>query len=297
MEETGKTDKRGEYSNTDNIEAPGETFHVRPFLTEMTDLNVQVNKGSGKRSRVKTSSLQGRYVKYVFPKGKIKDIAFDATFRAAAPFQNTRERNGLAIAIHSSDLREKVREKRTGSTILFIVDASGSMGANRRMKAVKGAILSLLNDAYQKRDRVGMVAFRKDSAELMLGITRSVDLAHKKLKELPTGGKTPIAAGLKLGYEIIKAAKVKDSDMIPILIFISDGRANISLSGENPIEESVKVAKRIAAEGIRALVIDTECEFIRLGLAKRIAEAMEADYYKLEELKADRIVSVVKSCF
>jgi magnesium chelatase subunit D len=279
--------------NTDNIEEQGEVFPVRPFSVETNDLKVR--KGSGKRSRVKTDSLQGRYIKYTFPKGRIADIAFDATFRAAAPFQNTRKRNGLAIAIHSSDLREKVREKRTGSTILFVVDASGSMGANRRMKAVKGAILSLLNDAYQKRDRVGLVAFRKDSAELILGITRSVDLAHKKLKELPTGGRTPLAAGLQMGYEIIKAAKVKDSDMIPMLILVSDGRSNVSLNGENPIESSIRAASRITAEGIKSLVIDTECDFICLGLANKIAEAMKADYYKLEELKADGIVSVIKN--
>ncbi|NSW91369.1 MAG: magnesium chelatase subunit D family protein [Firmicutes bacterium] len=285
-------DEKGACEDTDNIEEPGEIFQVKPFLAEMKDLKVR--KGSGKRSRVKTDSLQGRYVKYAFPKGKAADIAFDATFRAAAPFQNARERNGLAIAIHSCDLREKVRERRTGCTLLFIVDASGSMGANRRMKAVKGAILSLLDDAYQKRDRVGLVAFRKDSAELLLGITRSVDLAHKKLKEIPTGGRTPMTAGLQMGYEIIKAVKVKDPDMIPILILISDGRSNVSLNGENPLEASIKAASRIAAEGIKTLVIDTECDFICLGLAKRIAEAMKADYYKLEELEANRIISAVK---
>lgn len=288
----GGPEEKGGRGADDNIEEPGEVLPVKPFPAERNGLKIR--KGNGKRSRVRTDSLQGRYVKYGFPKGKAADIAFDATFRAAAPFQNARERKGLAIVIHSCDLREKVRERRTGCAILFVVDASGSMGANRRMRAVKGAILSLLNDAYQKRDRVGLIAFRKDSAELILGITRSVDLAHKKLKELPTGGRTPMAAGLRMGHEMIKAVKVRDPDMVPVLILISDGRSNVSLNGENPMAASITAASGIAAEGIKALVIDAECDFIRLGLAERIAEAMKADYYKLEELEAGRIVSAVK---
>lgn len=135
--------------------------------------NRTIRKGSGRRSLVRTSTCQGRYIRAILPRGKeLQDIAFDATLRAAAPHQASRDKHGMALAIENSDVRTKLREKRTGNTILFVVDASGSMGANKRMQAVKGAVYSLLNDAYQKRDKVGMIVFRKQSAELILGITR-----------------------------------------------------------------------------------------------------------------------------
>ncbi|MCX7841806.1 MAG: magnesium chelatase subunit D family protein [Clostridia bacterium] len=290
--ENSKGDGNDE-SVEDKIEAPGELYQIKPLNISAYDKKMR--KGSGKRSRTKTSSLQGSYIRYTFPKGKVKDIAFDATLRAAAPCQKSREAGGVAVSIKSSDFREKVRKKRTGNTILFIVDASGSMGTRKRMKAVKGAILSILNDAYQKRDRVGMVAFRKDRAELVLGITRSVELAEKSLRELPTGGKTPLASGLYTGYEVLKAAMVKDPDIIPLIVLVSDGRANVSLKNDNPVEEALSAAKTIRAEGIRSLVIDTENDFIKLGLASKIAKAMGAEYLKLDELEQKEIESAVRS--
>lgn len=277
----------------DNIEEPGELFEIKTLNIQASDKKKR--KGSGKRTRTKTNSLQGRYIRYTFPKGKLKDMAFDATLRAAAPYQKSRESNGMAVSIENSDFREKIREKRTGSTILFIVDASGSMGVRQRMKAVKGAILSLLNDAYQKRDKVGMIAFRKDSAQLLLGITRSVDLAQKSLKNLPTGGKTPLASGLYRGFEVIKAAKLKDPDMIPLIVLVSDGRANVSFNGCNPVDEAMSIANIIAAEGIKSLVIDTEKDFIKLGLASKIANAMGAEYFKLEDLEEKEIEFAVRN--
>ncbi len=280
-------------SDEENIEEPGDGFEIRPLKIEAMDRKKR--RGSGKRSRTKTGSAQGRYIRYTFPKGKLKDLAFDATLRAAAPYQRKREANGMAVSIKGSDLREKIREKRTGSTILFIVDASSSMGVRQRMKAVKGAILSILNDAYQKRDKVGLVAFRKDTAELLLGITRSVDLAQKKLRELPTGGKTPLASGLYRGYELLKAARLKDPEMIPLLVLISDGRTNVSLNGKNPVDAALGMANLIAAEGIKSLVIDTEKDFIKLGLASKIAKAMNAEYCKLEEMEQEEIEYAVRT--
>lgn len=281
------------YNNEEKIEEPGEVFVVKPINIQPWEKKKR--RGNGKRSRTKTDSLQGRYIRATLPVNKVRDIAFDATVRAAAPYQKTREKNGLSLAIEKSDIREKIREKRTGSTILFIVDASGSMGASQRMKAVKGAILSLLNDAYQKRDRVGMVAFRKDSAQLLLGITRSVDLAQKSLVELPTGGKTPLAGGLVRGYEILRAAKLKDPEMIPVIVLVSDGRTNVSLNGGNPVGDALDVAGKIAAAGIQALVIDTEKDFVKLGLASQIAESMNARYYKIEDLQAAEIACSVRN--
>ncbi|PKM48042.1 MAG: magnesium chelatase [Firmicutes bacterium HGW-Firmicutes-8] len=279
-------------NDDEQIDEPGQIFMVKPWI--MDDQERILRKGSGKRSLVKTSSMQGRYVKYKFPReSSIQDIAFDATLRAAAPFQRSRDKNGMAVALQTGDIRLKVREKRTGNTILFVVDASGSMGANKRMKAVKGAILSLLTDAYQKRDKVGLIAFRKKSAELLLGITRSVELAQKRLQDMPTGGRTPLAEGLNMAYDVLKAAKVKDPDIIPVVVLVSDGRANFACSGLNAFDEAVKAAGKFAAEGIKSIVINTDCDFIRLDLADKIADAMHADHFRIEDLEAESIVTAL----
>ncbi len=277
---------------SETVDDPGQTFMVSRWLSEKRNDTVQ--RGSGKRSLVTTSSMQGRYVRYCYPnKDKIRDIAIDATLRAAAPHQMYRTKNGMAIAIHKSDIRVKVREKRTGNSIIFVVDASGSMGANRRMSAVKGAILSLLNDAYQKRDRVGLIAFRRDAAELLLGITRSVELAEKQLTVLPTGGRTPLAAGLDMAYDVVKAGKIKDKDMLPVIVLVTDGRATYSRNGINAFADALRAAEKIASEKIKSIVIDTDQNFIQLNLAEELAKAMNADRYQIEELHAESVVAAV----
>ncbi len=292
-EET-KQEEKNENEIDNDIDDIGNAFAIKAL--DIKPIDRKKRRGSGKRSKTKTDLMQGRYVKYNLPKDKIKDIAFDATLRAAAPYQSLRDKNGLAFVINKSDFREKVREKRTGTTILFVVDASGSMGAKKRMSAVKGAVVSLLTDAYQKRDKVGMVAFRKSQAEVLLGITRSVELAQKSLKDLPTGGKTPLSAGLFKGYEILKAAKKKDPEMVPVLVLVSDGRTNSSLNNGDPYEEALEIANKIASENIQSIVIDTEQDFIKLGLANNIAKAMNAQYYKLEDLGATEIASTIRGC-
>lgn len=275
----------------EQVEDPGEVFQMARWISD-TDKGV-ISRGSGKRSLMVTSSLQGRYVRNRQPgSGKISDIALDATLRMAAPYQHLRDKGGRAVAIEKQDIRVKVREKRTGNTILFVVDASGSMGANKRMKVVKGAILSMLSDAYQKRDKVGMIVFRQDCAELALGITRSVELAEKKLTVLPTGGRTPLAAGLQLAYEVIKAGKIKDPEMLPVMVLISDGKATYSHQGE-PFGEALKVAERIAAEKIKSIVIDTDERFVKLNLARKLADKMSADRYQIDDLKALSLISAV----
>ena len=294
MEEYGNQEDTFDLPSSDEetIDEIGDIFKVRDL--DIKPLDRKKRKGSGRRSIVKTGELQGRYARHTISKGKPRDIAFDATLRAAAPYQRLRDKNGLALAIKEYDLREKIREKRTGCTILFVVDASGSMGAQRRMEAVKGAIMSLLTDAYEKRDSVGMVAFRKEDAELILGITRSVDLAHKKLEALPTGGKTPLSLGMYRGYEVLKAAIKKDPDIIPVMVLISDGRGNVSFQGDDPHKEALEMAEKIALEGIQTIVIDTEQDYIKLHLAEEIAKCMDASYSKLEDLKADEIFTLVK---
>lgn len=293
-EETKQEEKNENEIDNDMVDYIGNAFAIKAL--DIKPIDRKKRRGSGKRSKTKTDLMQGRYVKYNLPKDKIKDIAFDATLRAAAPYQSLRDKNGLAFVINKSDFREKVREKRTGTTILFVVDASGSMGAKKRMSAVKGAVVSLLTDAYQKRDKVGMVAFRKNQAEVLLGITRSVELAQKSLKDLPTGGKTPLSAGLSKGYEILKAAKKKDPEMVPVLVLVSDGRTNSSINNGDPYEEAIEIANKIASESIQSIVIDTEQDFIKLGLANNIAKAMNAQYYKLEDLGATEIASTIRGC-
>lgn len=250
-------------------------------------------KGSGKRSLTMTDLMQGRYVRAEIPRAKTSDIAFDATLRAAAPYQRARPSNGCAVVIRKEDLRSKVREKRTGNIFLFIVDASGSMGARERMKTVKGVIFKILLDAYQKRDRVGMVAFRKKQAEVLLPVTRSVDFAQKKLASMPTGGKTPLAKGLLKAEDVLDMLYRQDANQDPVVILITDGRATSPLNkGTNPVTDAMEEAKRIGRRHIPVAVIDTESGFIKLGLAKKLAKAMGASYFQVDKISEDQLLHI-----
>ncbi len=252
------------------------------------------NQGTGKRIKTITNKAHGRYIKYRIPNGRIKDIAFDATIRAAVPYQRYRRKNNLAIVIKKEDLREKVRLKRTGTSILFVVDASGSMGAFKRMEAVKGAVISMLMDAYQNRDKVGVIAFRKDRAELLLNITRSVDLAKKRLAELPTGGRTPLSEGLKKAYSIVHEEMYKDINQEPIVVIISDFRPNYSINSKEPVEETMEEATRIKSLGCKTIIIDTEKGFIKVGIGRKIADIMGSKYYKLDDFNDNIIEDIVR---
>ncbi len=250
-------------------------------------------KGSGKRSLTMTDLMQGRYVRAEIPKAKTSDIAFDATLRAAAPYQKARPSNGCAVVIRKDDLRSKVREKRTGNIFLFVVDASGSMGARERMKTVKGVIFKILLDAYQKRDRVGMIAFRKKQAEVLLPVTRSVDFAQKKLASMPTGGKTPLAKGLLKAEDVLDMLYRQDPAQDPVVILITDGRATSPLNeGTDPVTDAMDEAKRIGRRHLPVAVIDTESGFIRLGLAKKIAKAMGASYFQVDKMTEDQLLHI-----
>lgn len=273
-----------------------KTLRLPKIILDMGKDNTK-RRGSGKRSNTKTDLKQGRYVRAQLPRDKVEDLAFDATIRAAAPYQKLRQKNGCALAIKDEDLRQKVREKRIGSTFLFAVDASGSMGAKERMRAVKGAIFYMLQEAYQKRDRVGMIAFRRQQAEVLLPITRSVDLAQKQLAELPTGGKTPLADGLALALTILCRLSKKDREMEPILVLVTDGRANaVDADGtDGPVESAIKMAEHIRKAKITSVVIDTEKDFIKLGIAKQIAAAMGASYYTLSDLSKESILRIVRN--
>ena len=251
-------------------------------------------QGSGKRSLTRTDLKQGRYVRTSLPPGILTDLAFDATLRAAAPFQSTRPRGRCAITIHKADLRQKVREKRIGNVFLFVVDASGSMGARERMRAVKGAVFAMLQDAYQKRDQVAMIAFRRATAEVLLPVTRSVDLAQKCLALLPTGGKTPLAEGLDQALILLQTLKRRDKNVRPVLVLVTDGRANSASNGKDAVGDALAMAKKIAVAGVPAVVIDTETDFISLGVAQKVAVEMGATYYHLAELSDSAVIHIAQ---
>ncbi len=256
----------------------------------------QERSGSGKRSLTRTATKQGRYVRSGIPRGKVTDLAFDATLRAAAPYQQFRKKDQCAIAIEQEDLRQKIREKRIGSTFLFVVDASGSMGARERMRAVKGAVCAMLQDAYQKRDQVGLIAFRRQTAEVLLPITRSVDLAQKCLRRLPTGGKTPLAEGLSAALKVLASRWQKDQEMKPVLVLVTDGRVNTAATtGGDGMEEALKVAGKINQAGVHSVVIDTERDFVKLGLARVVAREMGSAYYRLQDLSEQNIMHIVRT--
>ena len=291
----------------------GNPFSVRSLQVKPPDHRARPT--GGRRARTVSGSPSGRYVGADVPQDKASDLALDATLRSAAPHQVQRRANVSetpegestpAFLIEPWDVREKVRETKTGSLILFVVDASGSMGAQRRMVAVKGAILSLLLDAYQRRDRVGLIAFRGTSAQVLLPPTSSVDLAHVMLSEMPTGGRTPLSRGLLLAMEVIETEKQKDRNVLPLIVVMSDGRANVAMgsadtapaSGQGgtglPIAEARAMAAAIREQRISSVVIDTETDFLRLGLAQPIADAMGAPCIKLEELHSDSLADTVR---
>ena len=275
----------------DPVVSGSDVYTVKNIAPMRKDKNKR--RGSGRRSKTVSGTNKGRYIGHT-QTSDVFDIALDATLRAAAVYQSSREKTVTALNVQKSDLRFKKREHHTGTTILFVVDASGSMGARRRMVQTKEAILSLLYDAYQKRDRVGMIAFRKQAADIVLPFTRSIDLAQKRLQKLPTGGRTPLGQGLLLAWQMIKTQQTKDEDTIPLLILITDGRANDTLS-DDPIGSALKAAQAIFHDRIQSVVIDTENGSVNLGIAEQIAENMNAQYIKVDDLKAQAVAHVVRA--
>lgn len=271
----------------------GTPFKVRKISSPK---DRKTRRGSGRRSRSRVSQKQGRYTKSTIAR-KNNDIALDATLRAAAPFQRHRDNErGVAVVLREQDIREKIREKRLGNLLIFVVDASGSMGAKGRMVASKGAVMSLLIDAYQKRDKIAMVSFRKDEAIVNLPVTSSVELAATMLREIPVGGRTPFSAGMVKGYEIARNHLIKEPEARPILIVITDGKANKALGPGKPLDEAFEVSRKISGEErIRFLVVDTEEPgLINFGLAGKIAGLLGAEYYKIDDLQADSLLNIVK---
>ena len=250
----------------------------------------------GRRAETNSASGVGYYVSSRVPKGKLSDLALDATLRAAAPLQKHRMKgDSTAVVIRSNDLREKVRYSQTGTLIIFVVDASGSMGAQRRMIETKGAIMALLLDAYQRRDTVAMIMFRKETAELILPPTNSVELAKNMLNTLPTGGRTPLSSGLLKTMEIIEREKTKDVNSLPLVVLLSDGKSNVGLDGTKTMHESElqNICEEFKFRGVRTIVIDTETGYVKLGKAKDLATHIGGTYITLEEFATQNLVNAI----
>lgn len=257
-----------------------------------------MRRHAGRRSRTYTDRKRGRYI-LARPAGRRRDdLAFDATLRTAAPFQRQREelkkRNRVAFAVRPSDYMRKVRVRRAANLVLFLVDASWSMAVAERMQATKGAILSLLNDAYQRRDRVGLITFQRDRATLILPPTNSVQLAEQALRDIPVGGKTPLSAGLDMAYGILKREKMLHPDVLPLLIVLTDGAGNVSMGHLPPLEEAHYLAERIAEENIHAVVINMEHAAFDQGLAQDLANHLKAPCYNLTDLRAESLYYTVR---
>ncbi len=222
------------------------------------------------------------------------DLAFDATLRAASLHQKDRE-SDLALSLKKQDLREKVRVKRSANLILFVVDASWSMAVSERMEATKGAIMSLLTDAYQRRDRVGLIVFNKNQSNLVLAPTNSVELAKKALQDIAVGGKTPLSAGLMMAYDVFTREKISHPDVNPLMILLTDGAGNVSIGNRPPQEEAHSLAHSIHEVGIKSVVINMEHAAFDQGLAQLLADRLGAPCHSMADIKADKLYRAVVS--
>ncbi|MGV9906901.1 putative cobaltochelatase [Streptomyces sp. NPDC003388] len=265
------------------------TRAAEPFRTKVLSVPGVGEGAAGRRSRARTE--HGRTTGARRPRGALTKLHLAATVLAAAPHQRARGRSGPGLVVRRDDLRQATREGREGNLVLFVVDASGSMAARQRMSAVKGAVLSLLLDAYQRRDKVGLVAFRGSAADLALPPTSSVDAAAVRLESLPTGGRTPLAAGLLKAHEALRVERLRDPARRPLVVVVTDGRAT---GGPEPVALAGRAARLFAAEGVASVVVDCESGPVRLGLAGRLAGDLGGTAVTLDELRADSIAGLVR---
>ncbi|MFJ6310137.1 putative cobaltochelatase [Streptomyces althioticus] len=270
----------------------GEQSPVRaaePFRAKVLSVPGIGEGVAGRRSRARTE--HGRTTGARRPQGTLTKLHLAATVQAAAPHQRARGRSGRGLVVRRDDLRQATREGREGNLVLFVVDASGSMAARQRMSAVKGAVLSLLLDAYQRRDKVGLVTFRGSAADVALPPTSSVDAAAARLESLPTGGRTPLAAGLLKAHDVLRVERLRDPARRALVVVVTDGRAT---GGPEPVAMASRAARLFAADGIASVVVDCESGPVRLGLAGRLAGELGGTAVTLDELRADSIAGLVK---
>jgi magnesium chelatase subunit D len=282
-------------------------------LGRFGQLDRTVRDAPGRRATTRTDTNKGRTVASAIPDAPTSDVAIAPTLRAAAMRSAAESAAAVAVAapadgkgphaaepaaagpmlkVQPQDVRAKVRKTKCGASILFCLDASGSMQADERMAAAKGAVLALLVDAYQRRDRVGLVAFRGERAELVLPLTRSVELAQHRLNDIPTGGATPLPRGLALAHEVLTREVRRDPEVLPWIVLLSDGHANVSVGSGLAIEESKRAAGMLKDAGINVLVVDTSGSNGH-GYARQLARAGGGHYVKLDQLEAGRLTTLV----
>lgn len=256
----------------------------------------QRSSETGRRGGRPGLDRRGAYLFATLPRGPVTDPAIDATLRAAAPWQTIRGRPAdRPLIVRPADLRVKIRSRPVPHLVLFVVDASRSMGARARMRLTKGAVLSLLVDAYQKRDRVGLITFGGGGANLDLAPTRSVRVAARALSNLPIGGTTPLAAGLALAERVVATARRREAGLAALVVLLTDGRGNVALQpGADPHPEALALARRLARGRVAGLVIDTEAGPVRLGRAHTLAEAWQVECKPLEALNGRRLPDTVR---
>lgn len=282
--DTGHDDGGGRRGQEERVFVPGPVAPV--VLLDVSRSAGSTEGPSGRRSL--REGPRGRLIgdRAPGPTGPTS-VALGATVGAAL----TRRVSEGGPTIVASDVREAVREQRGGNLIVLAVDASGSMGATARMEAVKGAVLGLLVDAYQRRDRVALVTFRGDDAQIVLRPTGSVEVARARLVALPTGGRTPLGAGLDSALE---AAGQGGGTHAPLIIVVTDGRATAGPPGRDPLDAARRSAEAIRLRRIPAVVVDVETGQSRLGLAAELAAVMGAQLLTLDELTSSSLVSAVR---
>jgi len=257
----------------------------RPRLLTVAGLG---QGSAGRRSRAISST--GRRVGARRPEGAGGSLDLVETLMAAAGKQSARERHGGRVALRADDVRVAVREGREANLVLFCVDASGSMAARKRMTQVKTAILSLLLDAYRRRDKVGLIAFRGAEADLVLPPTHSIDIAAVRLDEMPAGGRTPLAEGLLEATRVLQRERLRDPRLRPLLVVVTDGRAT---GGPGAVGRSRQAAEHLAGLGVTTVVVDGESGPLRLGLAAELAGLLRAEHLPVAEVTAEALTTTV----
>ncbi len=290
---------------------------VRPVLTRLPAREGTCRRQAGRRSARETAGERGRYLR-ASAQRLGRPLALDATLRAAAPHQRQRRRaGGPALVVRPPDIREKVRAARRGRLLVFCVDASGSMNAAARMAETKAAVMGLLTEAYQKRDRVGLVAFGGTGARVLLPPTSSVEVARRLLAHLPTGGKTPLAAGLVALARVLERELTRDPRLTPLAVILTDGRPNVPLAAEKlgqragnkgggwgdgwgdggyADREVLNLAQRLAQmNGPRFVVVDTDVgHHHEINLCRPLADYLGAPCIPLRRVTAGQVLEVVK---
>ena len=282
----------GKGKTEDVITKIGETFETIDLFDRESAKAIGVSRNKGKRGMQKTDTRTGRYVGSRITEQKNPDLAFDATVRAAAPYQLKRHAEAetdMAVIIEKSDMREKIRETRTSSTFLFAVDTSGSLIIRNRMTAVKGAILSLLKQHYIKKDRVGFLTFNEKSITMLLQPSKEVECIYKLLDDLAIGKRTPLSAALQYLSDYMSMYVKKRPNDECYVVLVTDGGANIPLDPDDtetdPLEEALGIARKMNVPNVKWIVIDSEKRYDTVHHAKSFADALHARYYTLDELR------------